>query len=489
MRRRPMHCNSRRAPAFSLAISAALVALVGCKRRAPEPQPSASASAAPAPVAAAPRCVEAHPGKSFTLGERSNDGADAGDDEDDGLDQPALPFAVELGRALPFGDGFAVSALSTVGGKTRAVVALLDAEVGAGKVVELGTLHGDPDPPELAGFESELVALVHDTDAGGELLKLAAVRPGPDKPSVVLGAEIAESRDESRVAGLELGPERGVAIWDEWSLADKHGVIVTASFARKDLSNVTKKRIVSLPSEDAEAPRISRRPGGFWAAWISRSAGPKAKAAAPKAAAPKAAAPKALPSASASAEAPEPALVELGERWVSAVPLDANGVAISEPKPITPKNAHVLVFDLATGPDGTLLFSWRNDDSAPGTEERQIHLGSVKPDGTVERHLLDDAGPGVGVPAILVDDAPKDPAAAQTWLSLASVSDATRLGALGPSGTLLDSLAAEPVVRSGELIALARGRMLLARPRGMAMELGLVECKPGPAPLKDAGAD
>ncbi len=112
-----------------------------------------------------------------------------------------------------------------------------------------------------------------------------------------------------------------------------------------------------------------------------------------------------------------------------------------------------------------------------------------KPDGTVERHLLDDAGPGVGVPAILVDDAPKDPAAAQTWLSLASVSDATRLGALGPSGTLLDSLAAEPVVRSGELIALARGRMLLARPRGMAMELGLVECKPGPAPLKDAGAD
>lgn len=149
----------------------------------------------------------------------------------------------------------------------------------------------------------------------------------------------------------------------------------------------------------------------------------------------------------------------------------------------------MLVFDLATGPDGTLLFSWRNDDSAPGTEERQIHLGSVKPDGTVERHLLDDAGPGVGVPAILVDDAPKDPAAAQTWLSLASVSDATRLGALGPSGTLLDSLAAEPVVRSGELIALARGRMLLARPRGMAMELGLVECKPGPAPLKDAGAD
>lgn len=483
MRRRPMHCNSRRAPAFSLAISAALLACPACKRRAPEPAPSAQPSAAPAPVAVAPRCAEAHPGKSFTLGERSSDGVDAGDDDDDGLDQPALPFAVDLGRALPFGDGFAVSALSTLGGKTRAVVVLLDAQVGAGKVVELGKLHGDPDPPELAAFESDLVALVHDSDAGGELLKLAQVRPGPDQPSVVLGAEVAESRDESRVAGLELGPERGVAIWDEWSVADKHGVIVTSSFARKDLSNVTKKRLVSLPGEDAEAPSITRRPGGFWAAWISRAVSPKAKAPAAKAAPA-----KALPSAAASAEAPEPLLVELGDRYLSAVPLDANGVAVSEPKAITPKNAHVLVFDLATAPDGSLLFSWRNDDSAPGTEERQIHLGSVKADGTVERHLLDDGSPGVGVPAILVDDAPREPGAVQTWLALGSVSDATRLGALGPGGNLLDALGSEPVVRSGELIAISRGRMLLARPRGMAMELGLIECKPGPPPVKDAGA-
>ncbi len=479
MRRRAMHCNSRRTSRLLVPILAVLVAATACKRRSPEPTPAGPPSAALAPVAIASRCSEPFPGKRFTLGEGTKAVPDAGaeDEADDGLDQPALPFAAELGGAVPFAGSFAVSALWARAGKTIATVALLDAEVGGGKLVELGRLHGDPDPPELAVFDADLVALVHDSDAGGELLRLVAIRPGAAKAEVVLGAEIASSRDESRVASLELGPERGVAIWDEWSAADKHGVIVTSSFARKDISNVSKKRIVSLRGEDAEAPRVVRRPGGFWAAWISRTAAPKPRAPLPK------------PAASASADLPEPSLVDLGERYLSAVPLDHNGVAVSEPKAITPKNSHVLVFDLAPGPDGSLLFSWRDDDSAPGTDERQIYIGSVKPDGTAERRLLDDRGPGVGVPAILVDDAPKDPSAPHAWLSLDSVSDATRIGALGPSANLLDALGVEPAVRSADLLAISKGKLLVARPRGLAMELSLIECRPGPAPERDAAAD
>ncbi len=474
MRRRAMLCNSR--PSFGppLAICAALACFSACKRRVPESAPSAAPSASAAPVSASPRCSEPFPGKSFTLGERGAEAPDSGQEEDDGTDQPALPFAVEIGRGLSFGDGFAVSALSMQAGKTTALVALLDAEAGTGRVAELGKLHANPEPPELAAFEDDLIALVHDTDAGGELLKLAAIKPSAGKLGVVLGAEIAESRDESRVAGLELGPERGVAIWDEWSATDKHGVIVTASFARKDVSNVTKKRIVSTPSEDAESPRIVRRPGGFWAAWVARAITPKQKTLPPK--------PAAGPAPSASADVSEPAVVELGERYLAAVPLDQNGVALGEPKPVTPKNAHVLVFDLAPGADGSALLSWRDDDSAPGAEERRIHLGRVRADGSVERHLLDDEGPGVGAPALLVNSAPKDPSAPHGWLSLGSVSDATRIGAVNASASLLDSLGPEPVVRSAELLALARGRLLLARPRGLAMELSVVECKPGPAP-------
>jgi len=476
MRRRAMHCNSCRCLGPLVAICAALGSASACKRRAPEPAPSAQPSASAAPVVQAPRCSEPFPGKSFTLGDKSSEGADAGaQDDDDGTDQPALPFAVALGRGVAFGEGFAVSALRTSGGKTTAVVALLDAQAGSGRLAELGPLHADPDPPELAVLEDDLIALVHDSDAGGETLKLAALRPGAQKAEVVLGAEIAESRDESRAADVELGPERGVALWDEWSVSDKHGVIVSTSFARKDVSNVSKKRVVSAPTEDAEAPRLVRRPGGFWAAWVARTVAPKQKLLPGK----KPGGPAPAPSA----EAPDVPVVELGERFISVVPLDANGVASAEPKPATPKNAHVVVFDLATGPDGSALLSWRDDDSAPASDERRIHLARVRADGSVERHPVEDEGTGVGAPALVVDATPKDPNAPWAWLALDSVSDTTRLAAVNAGANLLDALGPEPVVRSAEVLAVSRGRLLVARPRGLAMELGVVECKPGPAPV------
>jgi hypothetical protein len=470
-----MLCNSRRTRAFVLALSAGLGLCWACKRKDAAPAPTATSSAAPAPPPA-PRCQEAYPGKSFSLGERGSARKESdAEDEDDGTDQPALPFAVEIGRAVAFGKGFAVSALSTRGGKVTAVVALLDAEVGAGRLAELGRLHADPDPPELATLDDDLVALVHDSDAGGQVLRLVGVRPGPDKIDVVLGAEVNESRDESRVADLELGPERGVAIWDEYSRADKHGVIMTASFSRKDLSALTKRRIVSTPTEDAESPRIVRRPGGFWAFWIARAVPPKRDPTAP--------APPPAPSASAGNE-PDPAVVELGERYLVAVPLDGNGVATSAPKAVTPKSAHVLVYDVAVGAEGSALFSWRDGDAAPGTGGRSVHVARVKSDGSVERHALDDEGAGVGVPTLLVAAPPAG--APHGWLALDSVSDATRLAALSPAGAILDTLGAEPAVRSAELLSFARGQLLVARPKGMAIELGLLRCAPGPAPAAKA---
>ncbi|MBK7581501.1 MAG: hypothetical protein IPI67_14990 [Myxococcales bacterium] len=461
-------------------LSAALLGFWGCKRRTPEVAPSAQPTPSAAPQPITPRCSEPHPGLSFTVGERKSVPAAAGeaDEDDDGVDQPALPFAVALGRGVAFGDGFAVSAISTVGKKTSAVVALIGKDGGSGRIATLAQLHADPDPPELSADGSDLIALLHDTDAGGELLRLAAIRPGSDKIDVVLGAEIAESRDESRAADLELGPERGVAVWDEWSRADKHGVVVSASFARADISNVTKKRIVSSPTEDAEAPRIVRRPGGFWAAWIARTIVPKS-ALAPRMK--PAAAPSAAPRPSSGEEPPEPPLVQLGERYLSAVALDANGVALSEPKAVSVKHAHVLVFDLASGPDGSALLAWRDDDTAPGAEERRVYLGTLRADGSVERHVVEDEGVGVGAPALLIDAAAGAVGGPLGWLTLASISDATRIGAVGPSG-LIDNLGTEPAIRSAELLAVARGRFLRARPNGLAMELSVVECKPGSAP-------
>jgi hypothetical protein len=441
------------------------------------PSASLAASASPAPTAAGSRCSAPFAGTSFTLGERATTGSDPGEDDDDGSDDPSLPFAVEVGSAVAWRDGFAVAALDTKAGVTKAVVAFVDADAKKGRVAELGKLHGDPDPPELAALDGSVVALMHDTDAGGELLRLVSLRPGEDKIDVVLGAEIAESRDESRVAHLALGPERGLAVWDEWNKTDRHGVIRACSFSNKDVSNVTRPRTISAADEDAEGPRLARRTGGFWAAWISAPIKGKTKPIAP----PKKP-DKPAPAASAAPEPDVPPL-ELGPRALRIVALDANGVPHGQPVDVTAKDAHVIAFDLEAGPDDTALLTWRDDTAAPGAEERSVRLARVKADGSVERSTIFDEQVGAGVPLLLVDASPKEREAPTLWLSLDSVNDATRIGALSASGALLDVLGTEPAIRSGEPLAIARGRILVAKPRGLAVELSVVECKPGaPAP-------
>ena len=484
MRPRAMHCKPRSTAAISLAVSTALVAFSACKRRPPPDlgapaEPSVSTAApTPAPV----RCSEPLPGVSFSVGERTPAAVDGGDtDDDDGTDDPSLPFAIEIGSEVADRDGFAVALLSSKAGSTKAIVAFLDADAKKGRSVELGKLHGDPDPPELAALDGDVVALMHDTDAGGELLRLVAFRRGPEQIDVVLGAEIAESRDESRVAHLELGPERGVVVWDEWNRTDKHGVIRSSTFARKDVSNVTRPRTLSAAADDAEAPRIAKRPGGFWAAWISGPA--KAKPKLGPSAKPKASIPAAAPSG----EPPDVALVELGQRALTIVPLDANGVPVAEPKSVTGKDSHVLGFDLEPGRDGVALLAWRDDDTAPGAEQRSVHLAPVKPDGGVDKNVLYDESVGAGVPSLLVDATPKDRDAPGVWLALDSVSDATRIGALGPSGALLDVLGSEPVIRSGDPLLIAGGRWLVAKSRGLASELFVVVCRPGAPPAPSEG--
>jgi len=468
-----MHCKPHLGPAFSLALCALWLAATGCKRRPPEEAvPSATAPLASA-APPAPRCSAAAPGKAFTVGERSAPAPESPevDDGEGPTDEPGLPFAIELGSAVATADGFAVAGLSTKAAKTTAIVVLVDADAGRGQLVELGRLHGDSDPPELASQGDDLFALVHDTDAGGELLRLVALRRGPKKVDAVIGAEIAESRDESRVARIALGKERGVAIWDGWHKAAKHGVIRVATFAKNDVSVVTRPRVVSPASEDAEMPSLVPRPGGFWAAWITRTVERDGKVE-------KGGRPAPAPSG---APTGDPTLVEMGARYVTVVPLDENGSPMSEPKAVSSKNEHVLVFDLAPGPDGTAWVAWRDEATAPGAEERLVHVARVKADGSVEKEAFEDEQVGVGVPSLLVDARP--PGGSSTpWISLGSVSDETRLAALGPAGRPADTLAMEPEVRSAEPLVLARGRMLIARPKGLAVELSVVECKPGPAP-------
>lgn len=453
----------------------ATVLVAGCKKHKKPGAAAGSAAAAhsAAPAAPTPRCVAVKGGGSYTIGRPGK--SDLGDNNND----VALPFAVDLGSAVPTSKGFAVSALQSEDGGTAAVVALVGPDADSGKLVELGHVYGDADPPRLAARDGRLVVALAGNDASGPTLRLVAIRNPAGSADVVWGREMEQGNDQSQVFGIELGKKRGVLVWDDWDKTADHGVIRGSTFALDDVSNATRPRVLSPKGDDADAPRIVRRPGGFWLAWVSHHRA-AAKHAGTGHKAP-------VPAASASAGS---GLVELGSRWLELTPLDENGSPTAPPIAVAGHDSHVLVFDVAPAPDGGALVAWRDDEAAPGAEGRIVHLAHVRPGGTTEAHVLDDPKVGAGVPTLLVDRHPPPKAGPEAaWLSLAGVTDETRMAALDGDTHLIDTLSTDPVLRHAEPVALDRGRMLLAEPHGLALELSAATCrveKSAPRPSSSA---
>lgn len=459
-----------------LFVACALACAGGCKKHhAPSAQPSASAagSAERAPSAPVVRCqAVSHEG--YVIGKVG--GAPASDTGDDAGDDVAMPFAVEIGSAVGYAQGFAVAFLRPQGGGTGAAVALVDADGSHGRLVDLGRRYGDVEPPELASRGSQLVAGMPSGDVNTTTLRLIAIRNAATHPKVVWGPKFTQGNTESQVFDLKLGSARGLLAWSDVDKTTQHGVIRATSFVGDDVAHATPARVLSPKNEDVEAPHLTLRPGGFWIAWVrDEKSKKKARPAAPA-------------GGDASAPRPAPPLVELGVRGLEVMPLDAQGSPAGNPLPVTPPGSHVLVFDLAPAPGGGAFIAWRDDEAAPGEESRTVHLARVGADGSVHVHVIDDERVGAGVPSLLVDRAPPKGDRQAAWLALAGVRDKTRLSALSADGQLLDDLGTEPLIERAEPLALRGGHLLLATPRGLAMDLSVVRCHPGPPPPADAGA-
>ena len=69
------------------------------------------------------------------------------------------------------------------------------------------------------------------------------------------------------------------------------------------------------------------------------------------------------------------------------------------------------------------------------------------------------------------------------WLSVSGVSGVTRIAAVDGKGALTGPFAPEPLLGQGEPIAATRDAVLIARPAGKAMRLGVVRCT-APSPGK-----
>ncbi|WP_437991999.1 hypothetical protein [Sorangium sp. So ce145] len=449
----------------------------GANPAASAPSDADDAGAAPRPQP--PRCTPASP-PPFVIGDAppargaeqgaGGGGADSADSVED-----IAPFAVEIGRGTTFSGGFAVGAQREAEGGTVAMVATLSADGAQGKLVRLARSRGDMDPPVVAGAGGAILAAMLEPNAGGRAIKVARV----EGDHVTWGAELAEGRDESLALDIAASGERAVIVWDDVTRDGKRSRIMLASADVGTLRSVTSARPVSQPSTDAEMPRVLGRPGGYWLAYIARAEEPARKAAAKK---------------DDSDEDTAAAGETITHQWIEVVPLDETGALTATPRAVTPKNGHVLAYDLTLGDDDGLILAFRDDDTPSGSIGGRISAVLVRLGGASEPRVLvggdrdQDAPPeaalglGAGVPALLPGargpggQDPAKAAGAAAWLAIANASGPTQLAALTARGELEGGLQAEPALGRGEPIAASAEALLVAHPAGKAMKLALLRC-------------
>lgn len=377
-----------------------------------------------------------------------------------------LPFASEPGMALALGGDFFATGLRHESRGAVALIGRLGGEATPPHLLELARVRGDVLPPRLASDGTDLwVVLQEGTPTGRELrvARLAADleappswRPGPTQAN-------AES------SAFDIAAQGGSAllVYDDWAAAANHGQIFAARIGNDapQAGARIEGQAVSAPLVDAEAPRITARPGGYWLAWLVN----------------------AMNAGSGRVYDPGDGVQEgtrtssaYGARWLSIVALDATGKVSSEVRRLTGRQERVVGFDLTLGPSGSAWLTWRQDAPTPGSSGGRIYVGEARADGSKDVWLVREDDVGAGEPTWL--SAGPD---AAPWLSFPDARDRTllvrspgldRLGAPLRPGSELEGAGA---------LAAAGERVLFAVPKGRAIELAAASCS---TPLAPTGA-
>jgi hypothetical protein len=445
--------------------------LTACKKKPPAPVtepdlpsdlqadvPESVASAhppAPSPGPVSARCHELAQASPFRIGEvvasraPTEEADDAGPDDDDEV--PA-PFSVELGPARADADGFAIGALRSLKGQAHALIALLDGAGGAGKLVDLGAVHGDPDPPQFVAHGKDVLIAAPDSDAGGGMLRLGLVRDARGAPQLSWGPELTGVRRDSTFA-LEISGEHALLAY----AAETAGKIRVLG-AMLDPNNLKQKlnpEPLSALGADVDSPRLALRKGGYWLAVARALDAPKSK---PK--------PRVLDGGDEQIDGDS--VLDIGTRRIEVTKLDALGKVASSALVVTKPGARPMSFALASAADGGAYIAYRDDDSTPGTNGGALELLHVKADGSFEKMELNAEADGTGTPTLIADanDAGK------VWLTATGENGATWFGRLSEHSTLTTDSA----VRGADLIAAREGKLLLARSKGTAVEFSLIQC-------------
>jgi hypothetical protein len=420
----------------------------GCREKSATRGAPASArpSASLAPSASSPpgRCREL-PAAPVSVGAAPAGRARPASEEDQDEDGATLPFAPHLGDGVALAGYFAVAGQRPGGGGTEDLLALVADDGRSGRVVPLGRVYGDVDPPALAARGTEVLLAVPDSDAKGGTLKLSILAVTGDTPRA-LGELTGVEHDAG--SAVALGPSGALVVW---------GVGQGEKRALKAALLPTGEKTESIASFEldgtlgAELPVLALRPDGFWLSWVAERGAPDAGPA-----------------------GEDQALVVQGARALVAMPLDRAGKPTGRPRAVSAEAAHVVGFDAVGQADGSLDLVWREDDTSPGADRGDVQTARVALDGSVKTGRATDDDLAGGVPALLHDPT----GGGRTWLSLRSTRDTARLGVLAPSGVTVEGLAEDPGLGAGDVVAAAAGRLLVGRYRGGALELAVVSCRP-----------
>jgi hypothetical protein len=410
--------------------------LVACKKTPPAPPP-ADTNAAEAGAAAEPetpaRCVPVSGEAPFVLGPNDTGRTiEAGSDE-------TLPFAALVGDGVVWASGFAVGAIHEGDQSLSMSVVTLGPDGRSAKVIPLGTAHGDVEPPRLVAKGNMLVAGVLEPEASGRSLRLAKIEDG----SVSWGATLHERSGESQAFDLALGDKKGIVVWDEDG--PTNSVIQVATFDASTAASATAPRVISPATVDAESPRLVARPGGYWLAYVARSGDAEVDT-----------------DARYLAE-------EIGFRSIEVVALDANGSPTGASRSVTPKDGHVLVYDIAPAPEGGAVLVWRYDDAPSGAGGGEVMRALVRPGLIEPPSVVMEGDVGAGAPSLL-----------NGWIAVMDSAETTRLAPIAPSGELTGPLAIEPEIGIGTPIAGGNDGMLVVKPAGRAVKLAVLKCSAPP---------
>lgn len=367
-----------------------------------------------------------------------------------------LPFAPEVGGAawLPSG-AFVVGGLEPSKKELRAL-ALLVLPSGLQMRVDLGSVHGDVLPPALAAREGVVVVAVPTGAPRGTLLRLARIDAIESAPRVRWGGEVASGADESDAFSVDVGEQHAVVAWDDWDGGANHSKVIAATLEGSDPSKVKAPVTLSMEGEDAESPVVVRRPGGFFAAWITSGR-------------------RAPPLEERKERTEEESPVDLGPRWITLRRLDEAGAPAGLAISVTPRDGHVLGFDLVAQRDGGALLAYREHGAAPGTSGGALWTVVVRAGGSIEPRRVDADELGAAVPRIFQDGE-------ATWLSVAGEGDSTLLTTLDAEGREERRLAPEPTLEGGAPLAAGGSSLLIVRPRGRGLELSAAKCGRGVDP-------